>query len=123
METRKYELPSGKIHTEKLVEEIKNRTGLNEVGLHVINGGTIEKTVIVNGKIESVVTEVTPGVEVTLSDSTKFGQALEVIQAHNPVKQDSEVVEDKQVTEFEEKLMGLPLIQKLIADVAALKGK
>lgn len=123
METRKFELPSGKINTEKLVEEIKTRTGLGDVGLHVIGGGTIEKTMIVNGKIQSVVTEVTPGVEVTLSDSTKFGQALEVIQAHNPAKQDSEVVEEKQVSDLEEKLMGLPLIQKLIADVAALKGK
>jgi hypothetical protein len=123
METRKFNLPLGKIDTEKLVEEIKTQTGLSDVGLNVTLGGEVQKTVIVNGKIETVTQTIEPGIELTLNDSSKFGKALEAIEAHSPQKNDTEKVEDRKVSELEEKLLELPFIQKLIADVEALKGK
>lgn len=123
METRRFELPEGKVNSEQLVAEIRERTGLEDIGLQIHNGGDVEKTQIVNGKFESRVETIEPAIEITLNDSSKFGKALEAIQAHAPVKDDSESIADKERQVFEEKLLELPLVQKLVSDIASMKGK
>jgi hypothetical protein len=126
METRKFsldEIVGEKIDTEKLVEEIKTKTGLSEVGLLIHEGGEISRVQIVNGERSESVEVIDPSIEITLSDSSKFGKALEAVQGHAPEKDDKERVEEKVVNDFNAKLSASPVIQEILASLEVLKNK
>jgi hypothetical protein len=128
VETRTFsldEIDGEKVNTEALLAELKAKTGLGDgdIAFSIHEGGEIQKIEIVNGELSETFEIIEPSISLTLSDSSKFGKALEAIQGHAPEKDDKERVEEKVVDDFNAKLAASPVIQEILAALEVLKNK